>query len=113
MRGEGVATDAGAVDGPRTIVFHGAADRTVHPSNAERIAAGMRRVGRPEAEETGSAGGRRFRRTRVTDGRVGTLEVWTIDGAGHAWSGGHASGAYADPAGPNASREMIRFFLEG
>ena len=98
----------------RTIVFHGASDRTVDPSNAEAILAGAR-AGLSTSYETqldGNAGGRAYRRTVINDASGAShAECWEIDGLGHAWSGGSPEGSYTDPRGPDASREMLRFFL--
>lgn len=97
------------------IVFHGDRDHTVQPTNAERIvqqaqeAHGDLHV----SVQVGVApGGRRFSRTlhADADGRA-PIEHWTLHGAGHAWSGGHASGSYTDASGPDASAEMVRFFM--
>ena len=109
MRGQGGGR-AAAASGPRLIVIHGDADRTVDVSNARRIIGS--RDGAPTSERLDGAT-RSYRRTlhRDAQDRVHT-ESWIIEGAGHAWSGGHASGSYTDPAGPDASRGMIRFFLE-
>jgi len=99
----------------RTIVFHGDADRTVHPSNADRIvAAATPSVPSSAASKLGRcAGGLTYETTVLTDekGRP-ALEYWLVNGAGHAWSGGHADGSYTDPRGPNATTEMVRFFLD-
>ena len=103
--------------GVRTIVFHGRSDTTVHPSNAEAILADVRAGLSGTAEELlldGVAGGRAYARTIVTDARgVPHAECWEIEGLGHAWSGGGPDGSFTDARGPDASREMLRFFLEG
>lgn len=97
-----------------TIVFHGDADTTVSARNAEAIVAQWRsgQAETPVTEESGDSNGRRYTRRSVAGatGRV-ELEHWVLRGAGHAWSGGSAAGSHTDPQGPDASREMVRFFL--
>jgi poly(hydroxyalkanoate) depolymerase family esterase len=102
-----------------TIVFHGDADTTVDVANGAAIA----REAVLQAEQA-SGPLREIRRTdRVAAGRrysttahlradsVPMVEYWLVHGAGHAWSGGSASGSFADPRGPDASRAMLKFFL--
>ena len=102
--------------GIRTIIFHGSADSTVHVSNGEGIAQCAERHGPSPSLHTtrkGTAGGRSYS-VKICTGPDGSnhLEHWVIDGLGHAWSGGRPGGSYTDPHGPDASAEMIRFFLE-
>jgi len=98
-----------------TIVFHGDADHTVSPVNGDQVIA-QSKGGVPlrTTVTTGaSTGGVTYRRiVHADDQGVPQLEQWDLHGAGHAWSGGSSAGSYTDPAGPDASREMLRFFLQ-
>lgn len=100
----------------RTIVFHGSSDHTVHPSNADAIVVAARAGLQGVAEETqmgSSAAGVAYQRKVIRDASgVPHVEYWAIEGLGHAWSGGRPEGSYTDQHGPDASREMLRFFLE-
>ena len=97
-----------------TIVFHGDRDATVHPNNGGQILEQSVRAMRTQKKvHRGQVpGGHAYTRTVLSDasGR-GMLEHWSIHGAGHAWSGGSPVGSYTDPRGPDATREMLRFFL--
>lgn len=98
-----------------TIVFHGDHDTTVHPRNGAEIIARANASGDLQASvEHGSvATGHTYTRSIHQDanGR-GVLELWVVHGAGHAWSGGSPAGSYTDAKGPDATKEMLRFFLE-
>ena len=89
------------------IIFHGSADATVAPVNAGRLAGHLDRT----AHRSGTGPGRRHDVLTGRNAGGQSIEVWRIDGAGHAWSGGHADGSHTDPHGPDASAEMVRFFL--
>jgi poly(hydroxyalkanoate) depolymerase family esterase len=97
----------------RIIVFHGDADNIVHPSNAANMVE-VESAGE-SVEHTGVryAAPRAHTRT-VTRDKTGAVvvEQWLIHGSGHAWSGGSLDGTYTDPHGPDASKEMLRFFFE-
>ncbi|WP_322890651.1 MULTISPECIES: PHB depolymerase family esterase [unclassified Yoonia] len=97
-----------------TIVFHGMADRTVHPANGAAVAAQVIPGGlRKQQSKSVRGDGRSYKRISHSDdaGRS-MVEHWEIDGTGHAWAGGQSGGSYTDPTGPDASREMLRFFLQ-
>jgi poly(hydroxyalkanoate) depolymerase family esterase len=97
-----------------TIVFHGDQDTVVHPRNGNQFIAQNRMAKSQTKVQRGQVpGGRSYTRTIHTDASGQAIfEHWNIHGAGHAWSGGSPSGSYTDPLGPDATREMLRFFLE-
>ncbi|MEO8836162.1 MAG: PHB depolymerase family esterase, partial [Caldimonas sp.] len=107
--------------GTPVIVFHGDADATVAPANGDAVVAATLGadpgVERSESHAAPAAGARGFHRTVWRDADAGPkapslAEQWLVRGTAHAWSGGAAAGSYTDPSGPDASREMLRFFLE-
>ena len=113
MRTGGTPTATGTVP---LIVIHGDKDTIVAPANAEklihcRLAAGD--IASQNGPTTTRADrGRPYTRTIYYsfDG-VAVAESWIVHGGGHAWYGGSPNGSYTDPESPNASAEMIRFFL--
>lgn len=104
------------------IIFHGDRDTTVHPSNGDRVAAQYIPAARPGNVSQNDIG-IESKRGQVPNGHAYTctthddtngqviLEQWSIHGAGHAWAGGDSRGSYTDPKGPDATGEMLRFFL--
>jgi poly(hydroxyalkanoate) depolymerase family esterase len=117
MQGHGLDRQTGAPDRPiPLILFHGDRDSTVHPRNAEEFI--RQWVGGPDQPHA------TLRREQVPGGKAYScaaykepggrtvVERWTIHGASHAWSGGSPNGSFTDPAGPNASQELVRFFRE-
>ncbi|KSU63203.1 poly(3-hydroxybutyrate) depolymerase [[Bacillus] enclensis] len=108
------------------IVFHGTSDYTVYPVNGNQVISQWAATN--DLAENGIADGwiddqpERTVNAVVSGGRsynVSDFEgldrrVWmrkvTIQGMGHAWSGGSSQGSYTDPQGPDASRMMWEFF---
>jgi len=104
----------------RSIVFHGDRDTTVHMSNGQAIHACAlgsprgRSALRSQQTTTGPLAGRRGFTRLVQIGARGVTEheLWVVHGAGHAWAGGSVAQKYTDALGPDASGEMLRFFLQ-
>ena len=114
MRGDAGGTRPAARHGatPPTIVFHGDADATVNLVNGERVIGAGGWAVHPEAQRGATAMGVPYSRRTWVDGQgAERAEQWTLHGVGHAWSGGDLAGSFTDPRGPDASAEMLRFFL--
>ena len=100
------------------IVFHGDSDATVHPRNAAAVVDAVLRSDLTSTAPTvdvasgTSFAGQRYTRScwRADCGDV-IAEHWLVHGGGHAWFGGQREGSYTDARGPDASGEMLRFFL--
>jgi poly(3-hydroxybutyrate) depolymerase len=115
---EGAAARLPHLDGARTIiptiVFHGDRDTTVNLVNGDQVITQAKAAANLRAEVIqGEAGGLNYTRILHVDERgQPVLEQWILHGGGHAWSGGSTFGTYTDPRGPEASREMVRFFFD-
>jgi poly(hydroxyalkanoate) depolymerase family esterase len=115
MRQGGAPHHSGAEQPVPTIVFHGDRDTTVSPVNGDQVIAQSKAGSdlRSTVSRGQAPGGISYTRTVECDGSGHPmLEHWVLHGAGHAWSGGSPAGSYTEPKGPDASREMMRFFLE-
>jgi len=119
----GMMVDRNAESTPRatatpTIVFHGDRDKTVHPLNSKQVVSQSMEKNDASSADASTLrgqvpGGHAYTRTvhRDSTGRV-VVEHWLVHGGGHAWFGGSPHGSYVDPKGPDAAREMIRFFYQ-
>jgi poly(hydroxyalkanoate) depolymerase family esterase len=98
------------------MVVHGDRDTTVAVANAASLVQ-ARLLAHPEAADgevtSESENGRAFTRTRHRVGSRTVVESLLVSGGGHAWFGGDPKGSYTDASGPDASAELVRFFLEG
>lgn len=110
-----------------TIVFHGTADNVVNPINGDEVVQQWMETdfdasngsynanfSNPNSTTNGQvSGGHAFtvRRWKNSSGQE-IQEYWTVNGMGHAWSGGNSAGSFTDPAGPSATQAMYNFFIQ-
>lgn len=112
----------------RVIVLQGTKDGAVAPLNADRVITQWGQTndyiddGRdndsvddiPDKTMEGVTSGGYSYKKYVYKDRTGKplMEKWIVQELKHAWSGGAAGASYTDPKGPDASREIWRFFHE-
>jgi len=109
------------------IAFHGTNDTTVNPVNADQVIAQWSKTNAclaAESRESEFVLSEEVVSGEVPEGYSYTrfiyreqdrsllMEKWLVQGLGHAWSGSPKAGKYGDPKGPNASKEIWRFFWE-
>jgi poly(hydroxyalkanoate) depolymerase family esterase len=117
-----------ALDGrppPPLLVIHGEQDQAVAPVNARRLTAawlaatgrgvpdeagGSDRLPEPALDESHAPNDSRSWRLRAWTGPGPRVELRTVEGLGHAWSGGDPTGTYTDPKGPSATEWAVEFF---
>ena len=98
-----------------TIVFHGDQDPTVHPSNGTKVIAranGDASLHVMTVRKAGASGEHYSQSVYQDEEGRSILELWELHEAGHAWSGGSPAGSFTSPNGPDATKEMLRFFLD-
>ena len=100
------------------MMLHGRDDPVVHRGNGAAVLeqwaevhAALTDGASVLATRTEMHGGRAVEITSASHGEGTRLDLWMVDGLGHAWSGGSPEGSYTDPAGPDASREILRFLV--
>jgi poly(hydroxyalkanoate) depolymerase family esterase len=108
------------------VVFHGTADTVVAPLNGDQV---VQQWMETDAQASGGvyhasfaspatttfgqvAGGHAYTVRTWNDSNGQEIQAyWTVNGMGHAWSGGSSAGSFTDPAGPGATQAMYTFFL--
>lgn len=105
-----------ALEGPLPAVFavHGEADAVVHPRNVAALFAqwsAAHGAGTPRDEAFQEGGLRAIRTRHLREDGSFPVEVWRVEGLGHAWSGGSPEGTFTVPRGIDASARMLEFFL--
>jgi poly(3-hydroxybutyrate) depolymerase len=104
------------------LVMHGSRDTVVHPRNAEQIVGQFRKFAElvsapPEplagpVEQCITSEGRSYRQRDYVRSEKVLLRSISVDGLGHAWSGGDERHQFNDAAQPDASR-LIWGFVSG